>query len=327
MAVPPTVKREPCGGAAARWSGPGLIFPAGLRFLGSAMPGQRRELNQRIGDWLTLARVANLPTVWSNCLAAILLGGGTDLASWGWTTLGASLVYSGGMILNDYFDRSFDLRFRPARPIPSGRISPTAAWLGGLAALAVGVLVLDMLAHASLWLALVLATLVFVYDLCHKATVLAPLLMAGCRLTLYLVAASASFNGVTGLVVWCGIGQALYVAGLSYVSRQEVTRSPLAWWPILLLLAPTALALVANSGVYRETAIGLSLLLVIWLWASLREVFNDARPNYAVAVSRLLAGIVLVDLLNVVAEPARVSLAFFALFGLNLLAQRYSPGT
>ncbi len=291
------------------------------------MPDQRRELSQRVGVWMTLARVANLPTVWSNCLAAILISGGTDFVSLVWTSLGASLVYTGGVMLNDYFDRDFDSRFRPSRPIPSGRISPTAAWFGGLAALATGVLVLDMLAHANLWLALTLVGLVFVYDLIHKVTALAPLLMAGCRFVLYLVAASASFNGVTGLVVWCGIALALYVTGLSYVSRQEVMRGSLPWWPILLLLAPMGLALVANAGAYRETAIGLSLLLAIWLWASLREVFSDTHPNYGGAVSRLLAGVVLVDLLNVVAEPARISILFFVLFGVTLLAQRYSPGT
>jgi 4-hydroxybenzoate polyprenyltransferase len=271
--------------------------------------------------------VANLPTVWSNCFAAISISGGTDFASLLWTALGASLVYAGGVMLNDYFDREFDLRFRPTRPIPSGRIRPAAAFLGALTSLAAGVLVLDMLAHANLWLALTLVALVVTYDVVHKATVLAPVLMAGCRLTLYLLAASASFNGVTGLVVWCGLALACYVAGLSYVSRQEVARGPLAWWPILLLLVPLALALVANAGPYRETAIALSLLLGLWLWASLKDVFQEATPRYGPAVSRLLAGIVLVDLLNVVAEPVQSSLVFVALFGLSLLAQRYAPGT
>ncbi|MBK9138803.1 MAG: UbiA family prenyltransferase [Verrucomicrobia bacterium] len=291
------------------------------------MRDQRRELGQRIGVWLTLARVTNLPTVWSNCLAAILIGGGTDFVSLLGTIIGGSFVYAGGVMLNDYFDRDFDARFRPARAIPSGRISPTSVFLGGVAALAAGVLVLDMLAHASLWLSLTLVVLVFTYDLVHKATALAPVLMAACRLNLYLVAASASFHGVTGLVVWCGLALACYVAGLSCVSRQEVSRAPLAWWPILLMVVPMALALVANAGPYRETAIALSLLLAIWLWASLKDVFNDSGAQYGPAVSRLLAGIVLVDLLNVVAEPARVSLVFVALFGLTLLGQRYSPGT
>lgn len=304
-----------------------LLFVSRLRFLSVAMPDAYRQFLRRVGVWLTLTRVANLPTVWSNCLAAILIGGGTDLASLVWTWLGASLLYAGGMALNDYFDRDFDLRFRPARPIPSGHISPAAAWYGGLGLLAAGVLVLDMLAHARLGLSLTLVALVFVYNLVHKLTALAPLLMAACRLTLYLVSASASFHGITGLVVWSGIALAVYVTGLSYVARQEVTRGPLDWWPILLLLAPMGLALVANAGSYRETAIGLSLLLAIWLWASLREVFSEANPNYGATVSRLLAGITLVDLLNVAAEPAGVSIAFFLLFGMTLAAQRYSPGT
>src|ERR1700733_16333044 len=73
---------------------------------------------------LTLGRVSNLPTVWTNVLAGAVLSGG-DWRNWrlGLMLVAMSLFYVGGMYLNDYFDRTIDARERPERPIPSGEIS------------------------------------------------------------------------------------------------------------------------------------------------------------------------------------------------------------
>jgi hypothetical protein len=39
-----------------------------------------------------------------------------------------SLFYTGGMYLNDAFDREFDARSRPERPIPAGQVSAQAVF-------------------------------------------------------------------------------------------------------------------------------------------------------------------------------------------------------
>ena len=62
---------------------------------------------------LVLGRVSNLPTVWSNCLAGWLLGGGGEWGGFCWLCLGATALYVGGMYLNDAFDAEFDRVFRP----------------------------------------------------------------------------------------------------------------------------------------------------------------------------------------------------------------------
>ena len=86
-------------------------------------------------DILILGRVSNLPTIWTNCLAAwvvnryassdlLVLGVYSEatLPPWqtlGWLLLGASLLYLAGCTLNDAFDQKFDERHNPHRPIPS----------------------------------------------------------------------------------------------------------------------------------------------------------------------------------------------------------------
>ena len=81
---------------------------------------------------LRLGRVSNLPTVWTNTLAALLLAGGT--VADGRTVpllLAMSLAYVGGMYLNDAFDARIDAIERPERPIPSGAISAHAVFAAG----------------------------------------------------------------------------------------------------------------------------------------------------------------------------------------------------
>jgi hypothetical protein len=83
---------------------------------------------------LRLGRVSNLPTVWTNVLAAVVLSGG-DWRSRHLALLliSMSLCYVGGMYLNDYFDRAIDARERPERPIPSGAISASTVAAVGFA--------------------------------------------------------------------------------------------------------------------------------------------------------------------------------------------------
>ena len=99
-------------------------------------------MNQWLRTLLVLGRVSNLPTVWSNCLAGWWLGSvryeavahsGYDAAnlvpdiSHFWKLplmlLSVSLLYTGGMFLNDAFDEEYDRLRRPERPIPSGKIT------------------------------------------------------------------------------------------------------------------------------------------------------------------------------------------------------------
>ena len=98
-----------------------------------------------------LGRVSNLPTVWTNVLAATVLAGGD------WQNLrtaivlvAMSLFYVGGMYLNDYFDRAIDARERPTRPIPAGDVSAGMVAAIGFALLGGGIAVMAPLGGAAL---------------------------------------------------------------------------------------------------------------------------------------------------------------------------------
>jgi len=281
--------------------------------------------------WLTLlilGRVSNLPTVWSNCMAGWLLGGGGTVWMLVVICLGGTCLYVGGMFLNDAFDVEFDRHYRRERPIPSEQISLQEVWRWGFGWLAAGTVILVLLGRSTGVLATLLLVCIVLYDALHKVIGISPLLMAACRFFLFLVAASAASQGVNGLAVWSALALAAYIIGLSYLARHESTGGTLNFWPASLLAAPLLLALLANGGNYRPHAYWLCAMLGLWIGRCLRHAFLAPEPNPGRSVAGLLAGIVLVDWLAAGAgQPIWTGFAFAVLFVTALIFQRFVPAT
>lgn len=275
---------------------------------------------------LVLGRVSNVPTVWSNCLAGWILGHGGDWYRFALLCVGSTLLYIGGMYLNDAFDADFDAQHRRERPIPSGAISVKVVWQIGVALLIAGLAFLVPLGFYTTLFGLVLCGCILLYDAIHKMVNFSPVLMALCRVLLYLVAASAAVAGVTGMAAWSAFALGFYIVGLSYFARKESTGVVIQAWPQFLLLVPVLLAWLMNDGVSRESALFISAVFVAWCARSLRTVWTQPR-NVGRAVSGLLAGIVWVDLLAVADAPREMAIAFVALFLLAVTFQRFVPAT
>jgi 4-hydroxybenzoate polyprenyltransferase len=275
---------------------------------------------------LVLGRVSNLPTVWSNCLAGWLLGGGGDWNRFAVLCGGATLLYVGGMYLNDAFDAEFDAEYRRERPIPSGAISRGSVWRLGVTMLVAGTALMFLFGLSTAIFGLLLAASILLYDWLHKMVTFSPLLMALCRLLLYLTAASAAVTGVTGLAMWSGLALAAYIVGLSYLARKEATGVVIQHWPQLLLVLPPVLALVVNDRESFQPALLIGAVFVLWTVRTLRSVWMEPR-NVPRAVGGLLAGICWVDLLAVVDQPREMGLVFAGCFVLALVLQKFVPAT
>ncbi|KAF0173202.1 MAG: UbiA prenyltransferase [Limisphaerales bacterium] len=276
---------------------------------------------------LVLGRVSNLPTVWTNCLAGWLLGGGGEWSRFAWLCAGATLVYVGGMFLNDAFDAEFDTQHRRERPIPSGAISRESVWLWSALLLAAGTGMLGWLGREPAILALQLLVCVVLYDAYHKSLDWSPVLMASCRFFLVLTAAAAGVRGVGGLAIWTAVVLGCYIVGLSYLARRESAPGLIRYWPLVFLAAPLVLAFIVNDGFFREKALLASAIVALWALRCLRPAFWQSPPEIGKTVSGLLAGICLVDLLSVADQPPQVSVAFLACFVLALVFQRFVPAT
>jgi hypothetical protein len=276
---------------------------------------------------LVLGRVSNLPTVWSNCLAGWWLGGGGKWSLLAWACVGTSLLYVAGMFLNDAFDINFDRQHRGTRPIPSGAISLTAVWLWSITLLILGIASLAWISKTTAILALALTAAIIIYDAFHKLVALAPVAMGLCRALVYVLAASVAVNGVTSLATWSGCALAVYIIGLSYLARKEALWAPVTAWPAILLVAPIALALLVDDTEIRARAVALVAVLVIWIIGSLRFTLGRAQPEVGKTVAKLLAGIVLVDLLAAPDLPTPWILLFPIWFAMALALQKLAPAT
>ena len=272
---------------------------------------------------LRLGRVSNLPTVWTNALAGAVLAGGASAGLVAAAALSLSLLYVGGMWLNDAFDAEIDAAERAARPIPQGEIRRGTVFAVGFALLAVGALV--ALAVGAGLLGLLLAGAIVLYDWAHKRTALGPVIMGATRLLAVLLGAEAA-GGVTSAALLGAAGLMAYVAGLTYAARQEAYDRLGSVWPLAVLALPLALSLGWALGSWVALLLWAGLAAAVAL--ALRRLLRRARGDVPRAVVTLIAGIALYDA-ALIAGHGAPGLALLALgaFALTLALQRLAPGT
>ncbi len=285
--------------------------------------------------YLTLGRVSNLPTVWTNVLAGLVLSGAS--LSWPLVVLLAlsfSLFYVAGMYLNDAFDREIDARERPERPIPSGVVTHQTVFGIGFLFLLAGFALLVTIGFGhpagTGWrgplAGAALAATILLYDAWHKGNPLSPLIMGLCRMLVYIGAAVAAAGWLTRDVVMAALVALSYLIGLTYAAKQENLGRLENLWPLGFLAVPVLYALsVAVSGL---AGLIVAAAFLAWLAYSLSFLLGHRKRHVGRAVVSLIAGICLLDALFIVGkgEPAWAGLAMVT-FLVTLALQRRIPGT
>lgn len=287
-------------------------------------------------SYLRLGRVSNLPTVWTNVLAgAVLAGRQPSAVLLALPLLAISLFYTGGMFLNDAFDREIDARERPERPIPSGQVSVREVFMAGYGMLALAMLLLLLhlvRSDGTSWWALAsgaaLAGAIILYDAWHKHNPWSPVIMGLCRALVYVTAGLAVSFTLNLPVALGALVLLAYLIGLTYVAKQETLAHFQNLWPLLFLAAPFVYGFPAVTG--SVTGAVIYVAFFAWVGYSLFLLMRRTGADIPRAVVSLIAGISLLDALLIARDggsaTAWVWLASLG-FLLTLFLQRYVRGS
>ncbi|MEM6290037.1 MAG: UbiA family prenyltransferase [Myxococcota bacterium] len=276
---------------------------------------------------LRLGRASNLPTVWTNVVAASVLAGPVpDALSLTLVCLAGSLLYEGGMFLNDAFDAEIDAKERPERPIPSGEVGRTQVYAWGFGLLLAGVLLAFSLRASAGLAALGTSAAIVLYNAWHKNNPASPIVMGACRMGVYAIggfAASASPDPA----LWVGGSLLLtYVLGLTYAAKFENRGGVGRWAPLLGLAAPAVWVLFTWSGApFLRSFLG---GFALWVQRGISSIRSGKPKRIRLAIGQLIAGMCLLDALFV-ANSGSIGLAMacVAFFGVTLAFQARLSGT
>jgi 4-hydroxybenzoate polyprenyltransferase len=183
-----------------------------------------------IRDYLILIRIPNLFTIPSNVMVGfsqlVLLNNAN------WTTLlilivTSLLLYTVGIVLNDYIDRQIDRRERPTRPLPSGRISARSALILVLVATLSSILAAAYVSSLTLIIVLIIIGTILAYDCWLKSSTFRHFVMALSRVFNIVLGFSpllflpfSNNNDLIRIVVILS-SMFIYVFTISYLSKFE----------------------------------------------------------------------------------------------------------
>lgn len=209
----------------------------------------------KLRAYLLLARVSNLPTIWTNVTAAHLLAD-ASLATLLTGIVSISLFYTGGMFLNDAFDAEFDAAARSDRPIPAGDVSRSQVLLVGFLLLAAGELLLLTLPHALPALAwgAGLAAAIVVYDFKHKGQSFGPVIMGLCRALVYTTIAAGAIGHVSTAILVAAVVMWGYVIGLTQVAKMPGRGHLVPWLIAGICLVDAIMIAIAGAPVIAGIA-------------------------------------------------------------------------
>jgi hypothetical protein len=146
--------------------------------------------------WLQLFRIPNLFTVPGDPLAGFLIATGGRLDSRALCAVLASLcIYAAGLAMNDLADFAEDTRERPKRPLPSGAIARSTAWIVTANLILLGLAMCFLAGPAAVLMGIAAVLGVVLYNfLTKRIPVIGALNMGVCRGLSLLIGAAAGLS-------------------------------------------------------------------------------------------------------------------------------------
>lgn len=281
---------------------------------------------------LQLLRPANSVTAMADVLAglaiAFSISPSVAAAKTALLVLSGGFLYGGGVALNDACDTKIDRIERPERPIPSGRISPLAAFALAFLFLAVGMLLAFLYSPLAGTVGCITVFFIACYDcMAKKSPLLGPITMGLCRSGSLLLGMAASAQA---LVEWWFLGAVplAYVAAITLVGRGEANgKNPYGKMAIALVVA--VILLLGSLGWYFKhisAAPFVALFAACVVPAFWRALKNASPASIQQAVKAAVLSLIILDAaMAAIFTNWLYALAVLALFPVSRMIARLFP--
>lgn len=292
-------------------------------------------MNSKLKSFLQLARLSNLPTVWSNVLVGVAIGAGDaplSVSTTLITMLAISFFYAGGMSQNDLFDIEIDAQERPERPLPSKALSQKEVASFITVCFSLGAVLILLTTREAMLPTIALLVVITAYNRFHKKWAVSIIFMGLCRALVYLTAAAVITPSIIDLFsiplhLFAGL-LAAYIIVLTLIAQKEVggALGYRRWLALGIIVIPfVAHFFVTHS--FTPALIVSGIALPLWLLRSAWFIWATP-PKVVPAILGWLSGICLVDafFLALLDRPELATMAG-GCFVLTVLGHRRILGT
>jgi 4-hydroxybenzoate polyprenyltransferase len=293
-------------------------------------------MNAKLEAYLQIARLSNVPTVFSNVLVGMTLASSATSIPIDITLLAMlalSLFYVGGMAQNDLFDLKIDAKENAQRPLPSGALSVREVRVFIATTFGLGFFLIAATAPKALYYTLALLICITLYNLFHKKWTASLVFMGLCRAFVYCVAAAMIVYRQQQDLSWTPLAYfaallAVYIIAITLVAQKEAAGA-LGYrrWLALCIIAFPFFAHFATPYTFTPVLCISGIVLALWLLRSARFVWNTP-PKVVPAILGWLSGICLIDayFLALLNRPGLASIAGLC-FITTVLGHRRILGT
>jgi 4-hydroxybenzoate polyprenyltransferase len=176
-----------------------------------------------IKSYFQLVRFPGVFTAFSNILIGyfFLLQYSSETYPFPFLLITTGMLFSAGMLFNDYFDLNADKKERPTRPLPSGKISKQNTLFLGISLLIIGNIFSIFSGYYSLILSLIMTVLILFYNYKAKSYYLIGIF---CLALIRFLNVFLGFSTVQPSleIIQFSIPIAIFVSGISIIAKNEI---------------------------------------------------------------------------------------------------------
>ncbi len=270
--------------------------------------------------YLQLLRIPGIFTAASNVVMGFLVSQALDhnqilLIP---LVISSGLLYSSGMVLNDYFDYEIDKAQRPTRPLPSGRIPRQSALILGIAFLSCANLAALFVGTQTVFLTMIISILILLYNIKLKSVAASGILIL-CIIRVLNVSLGITAVEFNSNFVLVTIPLAFLVASVSIQGRVETestTSKVIILNLIMIILSVVSLLTILPQNDNYHYWIFLSMFIALNTYSSVK--FGQKN-------SKSIQNKITHQLLSIIFLDATLVAGFSSLLYASMIASLFGP--